>query len=121
MLYPASVPFDKISLMVSALRGGEVPTAVAVKAAWELSGYGFGVTLGDPDGPQAMTAAVVEMDDLPLSDADAVKQLETALASAGEARELPNDPSLAQASVLPFIGKQLALYLLQWIVLQLGK
>lgn len=57
-LYPASLPIDDISLIISDIRGGTLGTDQPkfAKAVWELTGYALKSTIGEPNGaPLALT------------------------------------------------------------------
>lgn len=118
-LYPMTPPYDKISLVLQALRGQVVTTAQVVKAAWEVGGYGFSLTLGDPDGPQKLVASqeALPLASAPLTKDEAIAQLETALKSESEPEVEVQEG--VQQFLLPIIGQQLAIYLLQWALTRL--
>lgn len=58
-LYPTTLPFDDITLIINDIRGNSVGTdeAAFAKSIWELTGYALKSTLGEPAGaPLSVTA-----------------------------------------------------------------
>jgi hypothetical protein len=58
--YPDAFPIDAAKVLITKLRGGDVPIPSAIHAAWVMSGYALNVTLPAPQvvGDLAMTDAI---------------------------------------------------------------
>jgi hypothetical protein len=108
-------PYESFALVLSALRGKTVaPVMTIVTAVLEILRYGCWLASGDQGTPQLMMSTEA-LSDEPLSHAAAVQQLEQVVESSAEPKSLTENGAQAMLA-LPFVTKQLLLFLAQWLL-----